>query len=115
MLGNQCGRSLLPIRDTLDIVAGKWKLLIIFHLGEGPRRFKELQREIDITPRMLSKELKTLEVNELVKRQVIDTSPITVIYSLTEHGASLCPVIGALYEWGEKHRERILRLEPMTK
>jgi Predicted transcriptional regulators len=85
-----CGKEILPIRDTLDIVSGKWKLLIVFHLTHGPRRFKELQRMIEgITPRMLSKELKDLEVNELVKREVFDTSPITVSYTLTEHGESL--------------------------
>lgn len=75
----------------------------------GPRRFKELQREVQgITPRMLSKELKELELNRLVNREVFDTSPITVTYSLTEHAESLCPVIQSLAEWGSRHREKIL-------
>jgi DNA-binding HxlR family transcriptional regulator len=103
---------MMPIRDTLDIVSGKWKLLIIFHLRHGARRFKELQRELTgITPRMLSKELKDLEQNDLIMREVFDTTPVTVAYSLTEHGDSLCPVIQSLYEWGQKHRRRILKVE----
>lgn len=112
---SNCGKSFLPIRDTLDIVSGKWKLLIVFHLTHGPRRFKELQRMIEgITPRMLSKELKDLEINELVTREVFDTSPITVSYTLTAHGESLYPVVQALHEWGVKHRERILRIEEVS-
>jgi DNA-binding HxlR family transcriptional regulator len=58
---------------------------------------------------MLSKELKDLEQHELVNREVFDTSPVTVLYSLTSHGETLCPVINALHEWGQKHRERILQ------
>lgn len=102
----------LPIRDTLDIVSGKWKLPVIHALMSGPKRFKELQRHISgITPRMLSKELKELEINDLVTREVFDTAPVTVIYSLTDHGETLCPVVRSLYEWGKKHRERILKME----
>jgi DNA-binding HxlR family transcriptional regulator len=103
---------MLPIRDTLDIVVGKWKLYIIFHLRLTQRRFIELLKDIHgITPRMLSKELKDLEQNFLVTREVFDTSPIPVVYSLAEHGKSLCPVIQALQEWGEKHREKVLKGE----
>ena len=106
----QCTKSCLPIRDTLDLVGGKWKLPITHALASKPLRFKELQREIGgITARMLSKELKELELNELVSREVYATSPVTVEYSLTEYGKSLKPVVLALYKWGEQHRERILK------
>jgi DNA-binding HxlR family transcriptional regulator len=112
MTSHNCQQYMLPIRDTLDIVVGKWKLYIIFHLRLTPKRFNELLKDIyGITPRMLSKELKDLEQNFLVTREVFDTSPITVVYSLTQHGKSLCPVIQALQEWGEKHRERVLKGE----
>lgn len=105
-----CKKSYLPIRDTLDIVGGKWKLPITHALTDGPLRFKELQREIGaVTARMLSKELKDLEMNELVKREVYATAPVTVEYSLTEYGKTLKPVILALYTWGNRHRERILK------
>lgn len=104
-----CSKSGLAIRDTLDIVGGKWKLPILHVLvTEGPMRFKELQRALDgITSRMLSKELKELELNQMVSRDAYDTAPITVIYTVTPHGKSLGPVIHALYDWGTKHRKQI--------
>jgi DNA-binding HxlR family transcriptional regulator len=105
-----CQAAYLPIRDTLDLVGGKWKLPITHALTHKPMRFKELQREIGgITARMLSKELKELETNELVRREVFATAPVTVEYSLTEYGRSLKPVVVALYTWGAQHRERILK------
>jgi DNA-binding HxlR family transcriptional regulator len=105
-----CQKAYLPIRDTLDLVGGKWKLPITHALTNGPLRFKELQREIGgVTARMLSKELKELEMNELVKREVFATAPVTVEYSLTEYGKSLKPVVMALYNWGHAHRKRIIK------
>jgi DNA-binding HxlR family transcriptional regulator len=105
-----CKLRHLPVRDTLDLVGGKWKLHITHALSYGPLRFKELQREIDgITARVLSKELKELEQNELVNREVFATAPVTVQYSLTEYGKTLKPVVLALYTWGTKHRERIFK------
>lgn len=100
----------MPIRDTLDLVGGKWKLPITHALADGPMRFKELQRHIEgITARVLSKELKELEMNELVLREVFATSPVTVEYSLTDYGKTLKPVVLALYDWGTQHRERIFK------
>lgn len=109
MMDDQCSRAGTAIQDTLDLVGGKWKLPIIYELSvNGPLRFKELQRNVTgITARMLSKELKDLEINQMVNREVFDTAPITVIYSITDYGRSLCPVITALYEWGVEHRKRI--------
>ncbi|HEY1870749.1 MAG TPA: helix-turn-helix domain-containing protein [Chitinophagaceae bacterium] len=78
-----CNQARLAIQDTLDIVGGKWKLVIISILREGKKRFRELSREAGITPRILSKELKELEMNSLVSRTVVDTKPVTVEYSLT--------------------------------
>jgi DNA-binding HxlR family transcriptional regulator len=106
-----CKQQHLPIRDTLDLVGGKWKLHITHALARsGPLRFKELQREIGgITARMLSKELKELEMNELIRREVYATAPVTVEYSLTEYGKTLKPVVLALHSWGTKHRERIFK------
>ena len=108
----ECSRRLLPIKDTLELLSGKWKLLIIIALHHGDKRFKELQRATEgITARMLSKELKELEVNGLVKRTVHDTMPVTVIYSTTEYSRTLNNVIDALHEWGLKHRSRIMGTE----
>src|SRR3954470_23843502 len=80
----ECTTRLLPVKDALDILSGKWKLQIILSLTFGKKRFKQIQREIPgLTPKMLSKELKELEVNELASRHVYDTSPVTVEYELT--------------------------------
>lgn len=105
---SECNKLLVPVRDALDILSGKWKLPIITTLRFGVIRFKELEREIPgITAKMLSKELKELEMNQLVKRTVLDTTPISVTYELTEYGRSLETVILELGKWGKAHRERI--------
>jgi DNA-binding HxlR family transcriptional regulator len=108
-LNTECGKFLLPVRDTLDIINGKWRIPIIIALCFKKHRFKEIQREITgITPRMLSKELKDLEVNGLVERVVLDTYPETVEYHITEYGKSLKKVIEVLYIWGEEHRSYVM-------
>jgi len=104
-----CQKMVMPVRDTLDIINGKWKLPIIGALMHGKKRFKEIARELPtITPRMLSKELKDLEINELVKRKVFDTTPVTVEYEITEYGLSLRKVLDAMREWGTEHRKRLM-------
>jgi len=104
-----CKKARLAIQDTLDIVGGKWKLVLISILGDGKMRFKELSRAAHITPRILSKELKELEANGLVNRKVCDTRPITVEYSLTAYSETLSEVVGAMHKWGISHRAKILR------
>lgn len=104
-----CSKKMLPIQDALEILSGKWKLPILVALMFDVKRFSDLSKEIPkITDRMLSKELKDLEMNKLVKRTVYDTFPVTVEYTMTEYGRSLKKVIEALGEWGEKHREKIM-------
>lgn len=105
---SECMRSLLPIRDALDVINGKWKLQIIIAISSGNKRFKEIERQIPkITARMLSKELKELESHQLVRRMVYDTQPVTIEYTLTPHAASLDHVIMALHDWGTLHRKKI--------
>ena len=104
-----CKRARLAIQDTLDVVGGKWKLVLITILRNGPKRFKELSREAGISPRVLSKELKELEMHGLVHREVCDTRPITVEYSLTPYSETLSDVIIAMHEWGVKHRAHIMQ------
>lgn len=104
-----CLGMIQPVRDALDVLSGKWKLPILIALSFGVKRFSELSRNIpEITDRMLSKELRDLEMNELVSRKVYDTFPVTVEYTLTEYGTSLDPVICALRNWGTAHRKRIM-------
>lgn len=105
----QCTKQLLPVKDALDILHGKWKLPIILSLTFGKKRFKQIQRELPgITPKMLSKELKDLEINELVERHVYDTLPVSIEYELTTYGRTLRPLVGELHAWGTKHRKRII-------
>ncbi|MEN7551590.1 helix-turn-helix domain-containing protein [Rapidithrix thailandica] len=104
-----CGHFILAVNDTLNVINGKWKLPIISSLIYGKKRFKELERDIaKITPRMLSKELKELELNGIVKRTVYDTIPVKVEYELTSSGKSLKKVLEVMVEWGLEHRENII-------
>lgn len=100
---------ILAVNDTINVINGKWKLPIISSLLLGKKRFKELEREIPkITPRMLSKELRDLEANAMVKRTVYDTVPVTVEYELTPSGESFSKVLDVMLEWGLEHREKTL-------
>jgi DNA-binding HxlR family transcriptional regulator len=100
------GTYVLAVNDTLNVINGKWKLPIIGSLHFGKKRFKELAREIPkITPRMLSKELKDLEVNGIVTRTVHGTIPVTVEYELTKSGESFNDVLEAMVRWGLQHRK----------
>jgi len=104
-----CSGILLPVRDALEVLSGRWKLPILIALTDRPKRFKEISKDIDgITDKMLSKELKDLEINKLVIRTVYDTFPPTVEYRRTEHSMSLGSVIMALKDWGDLHRKEII-------
>ena len=104
-----CPKTMLSIKDALEVLEGKWKLLILFSLSGGPKRFKEISREVvGITDKTLSKELKLLVTNQLVKREVFDTFPPKVQYSITEHGMSLGKVLDELHFWGLLHRKKII-------
>lgn len=103
-----CAKAKLAIRDTLDVVGGKWKLVLISVLQSGKKGFNELSREAGISPRILSKELQELEMNGLVSREVCPTKPITVQYELTEYSQTLNNVLTAMEKWGYEHRQRII-------
>lgn len=97
------------VNDTLNVVQGKWKLPIIGTLLFGKRRFSEIERALPkITPRMLSKELKDLEVNGIVKRTVIDSTPVIVEYALTDAGLCFRRVLDVMVDWGMEHRKRMI-------
>ena len=106
----ECTGFLQSIRDTLEIINGKWKVAILGSLSFGPRRFSAMQKEIDgIGTKMLSKELQDLEINELIIRTVYDSKPVTIEYSITEYGKTLLPIIKEMSVWGMNHRKRIMR------
>ncbi|GAB3820948.1 winged helix-turn-helix transcriptional regulator [Pontibacter rugosus] len=98
----------LALTDTLNVISGKWKLPIIASLLRGKIRFKDLLDNIEkITPRMLSKELKELEVNSIVVRKVYNQTPVLIEYQLTESGKSLVNLIDTMIDWGLTHRSNV--------
>ena len=101
-------RDLLAIQDSMEIIQGRWKMSIIALLCNGEFRYSELERGLPkITPRMLSKELRELEINGLILRTVYDSRPIKVTYKLADYGYTLVPLIIELTNWGKQHREKI--------
>lgn len=105
----QCTRHIGAVEDALYVLGGKWKLRIIIALFSGHTRFNELQRRINgISARVLSNELKQLELNGLLKRTVqADQTPVVVEYVPTEYAGTLKDVVSALAGWGQKHKEKI--------
>lgn len=100
--------ALVPVKDTLDVIGGKWKLLILISIWEGNRHFREIERSIPkLSTKVLAKELKELEMNKLIARSIIDDFPVRTEYTITEHGKSLQVVIEALHQWGVSHRKAI--------
>jgi len=105
---SQCTSILRPVRDSLDVLNGKWKLPIIVSLTFGEKRFTDITKDVHgITDRMLSKELRDLEMNGLVVRKIQDTYPVKVTYALTPHSKTLRTVIDALRNWGILHRKKL--------
>jgi DNA-binding HxlR family transcriptional regulator len=103
----ECLHYVRPVRDVLELLAGKWKVPLLISLATEGKRFNELERILEgITPRTLSKELKELEMHELVQRIAHDTVPATVEYRLTAYGNTFEDVIVTLRNWGLKHRAR---------
>ena len=107
---NDCKKNIMAIHDAMDVLNGKWKISIIGVLCyHNKRRFSDILNDVTgISNKMLSKELKELEMNKLVKRTVLDTQPVTVNYELTEYGQKLQSVIKNLSSWGIEHRKMII-------
>ena len=104
----QCQATLSSIADALYVIGGKWKLRIIVALREGHKRFNEMQRTIEgISAKVLSAELKDLELNGFVRRNVFTGTPVLVEYELTPYCETLNDVLHALSSWGAMHRETV--------
>ena len=105
----QCTKNLAAAEDALYVLGGKWTLRVVISLLSGNTRFNELQRTIKgISARVLSGELKDLEINGLVKRVVLaDQKPVVVEYLPTEYSKTLEDIISTLADWGEKHKKKI--------
>ena len=104
-------KRMRAVQDSMDVLSGKWKISIISSICcYGKRRFSDILNDVvGISNRMLSKELKELEINQLIKRTVLDTQPITVQYELTEHGNTLQTIITHLSDRGMEHRKTIIK------
>jgi DNA-binding HxlR family transcriptional regulator len=98
-----------PIEATLDVIGGKWKGVILFHLLPGPQRFSDLRRRLPtITQRMLTLHLRELEDDGIIHREIYQQIPPKVEYSLTEFGKTLEPILLTLLQWGEQYTNRIV-------
>lgn len=104
----QCTSALMAVSDALYVIGGKWRLRIIIALAEGASRFNEIQRKLNgISAKVLSGELREMEINGLIKRNVYTDTPVVVEYVLTDYSRTLDDVILSLKNWGETHREKI--------
>lgn len=109
-IDNDHKMKMRAVRDSMDVLNGKWKISIISSICfYNKRRFSDILNDVEgISNKMLSKELKELELNKLIRRTVLDTQPVTVHYQLTKHGLSLQTIINELTDWGIKHRKVII-------
>jgi len=97
------------VQDTMYVIGGKWKLPIIISIYNENKRFNEIKSSIPkITNRVLSKELKHLEENLLINRNVIDDYPIKIEYTITDYCYSVTEVLEAMETWGIEHRKQII-------
>ncbi|HEX9880825.1 MAG TPA: helix-turn-helix domain-containing protein [Candidatus Binatia bacterium] len=107
MIGKQSKSDGCPAETTLRVIGGRWKLIILWHLFQGVKRFSELQRGINgVTQKMLTQQLREMERDGVIERKVYPQVPPKVEYSLTTLGKSLEPVLDAMCDWGIKHRNR---------
>jgi DNA-binding HxlR family transcriptional regulator len=96
-----------PVNNTLKVIGGKWKPLILWYLMQKTMRFSELTKEMEgVTQKMLTQQLREMETDGLVRREVYPEVPPKVEYSITEYGQTLNSVLDALAIWGEKHQIR---------
>ena len=99
-----CSKYNCPVGSTLELIGGKYKSLILWHLIDGTLRFGELRRLIpQATPRMLTQQLRELEEDNLVTRTIYPVVPPKVEYSLTDFGQSIRPILHAMYDWGANY------------
>jgi len=93
-----------PVEGTLAVIGGKWKVLVLYYLLDGTKRFNELHRALEgISHRTLVKQLRELEKDGIVKRKIYPQIPPKVEYSLTPRGKDLQPVLFAMHAWNQKH------------
>ena len=111
---HECKGKIMAVDDAMYMIGGKWKLHIVAALYFGSRRYSDLLEIIDgISGKMLSRELKDMEMNLLITRTVKETRPITVEYELTEYSKKLMPIIDQMAIWGHEHKQLILKADAL--
>jgi DNA-binding HxlR family transcriptional regulator len=96
--------AICPMHNVMNVLGGRWKIALLYFIYQNHNRFSLLQRKMPfITTKMLSQQLKELELDKLVVRKIYAEMPPKVEYSLTKKGQTLLPVLEELYKWGEKH------------
>lgn len=114
-MSNSCMPSMKAIGDAMYVLGGKWTLQIIVALFSGEKRFNELQKSVaGISARILSNELKGLELNGFIDRRVINGAPVAVEYHLTAYSQSLRTIVHALDDWGTNHRAKLKEIADIS-
>ncbi len=104
----ECTKVLTAVSDALYVIGGKWKLMIIIAMARGNNRFTELQRQVTgISARVLSSELKELELNGFIEKKATVGYPVTIEYQLLPYSHTLEELVGAMTRWGIQHRAKI--------
>lgn len=105
----ECNTILRAVSDAQYVIGGKWKLMIIISMARGNKRFTEIQKQVSgISARVLSSELKNLEINGLIIKKVETGYPVSIEYELLPYSHTLEEVVGAMTKWGMQHREKIM-------
>nr|WP_314491066.1 helix-turn-helix domain-containing protein [uncultured Chryseobacterium sp.] len=105
---DDCHKVLMAVSDALYAIGGKWKLMIIIAMARGNKRFTEIQRQVTgISARVLSSELKELEMNGFICKNVETGYPVSITYELLPYSHTLEEVVGAMTKWGMQHRDKI--------
>jgi DNA-binding HxlR family transcriptional regulator len=96
------------VQATIKVIGGKWKLLILWHLKDQPKRYGDLKRLMpEVTEKVLIQQMRELEADGVISRKTLTEAPLKVEYAFTSYGETLKPVIEVLCAWGQQHLERI--------
>lgn len=108
-----CTNDIMAMTDALDVLGGKWTLLLLHYLLIRTGRdntFNKIQKDIEgISPKVLTQQLKVLELNQLIERNTLATKPVSVSYSITEYGKSVKQMMDVLVQWGSNHRLKMFQ------